>query len=141
MIKVASYIGNKWGGKYLRAPDIVLQLMQCTAGKFPLLRDLAHGERYLNTGGADGFFIVTNFERTGDRQWYEIVNTSAEGKEDGCPTFLIEADFLRPAIKSTDISSLIVDKPDALVLDIPPETNLNKTKAKHYVTWGESKGF
>lgn len=41
LIKVARYIGNKWGGKYLRAPDIYWTILEKGKGKLVRLGDIA----------------------------------------------------------------------------------------------------
>ncbi len=33
LIKVVRYVGNKWGGKYLRAPDIYWTILEKGKGK------------------------------------------------------------------------------------------------------------
>jgi len=142
LIKTARYDGNKWGGKYLRAPDVFFAIVEKLKKIGRPLGDFVWGQRYLNTGGADGFFIFTTFREPRSGEYIEVANESKEGRERGSPTFLIEREFLRPAIKSTDIGNLVVTKPDALVLDIPPETaNLSRKEVYKYIKWGEAAGF
>ncbi|MDI6784411.1 MAG: Eco57I restriction-modification methylase domain-containing protein, partial [bacterium] len=45
LIKVAKYIGNKWGGKYLRAPDIYWTILEKGKGKLVRLGDIAEVRR------------------------------------------------------------------------------------------------
>ena len=58
-IMAGKYCGDKWGGRYLRAPEIFFLIL--SKGKDLLARPSKYftGERYLNTGGADGFYIPT----------------------------------------------------------------------------------
>lgn len=136
------YVGSKWGGKYIRAPDIFFSILERSSGRTRPLGDFLRGERYLNTGGADGFFIITKFSATADQRFYEITNVSKEGRKNGSPTFLVEREFARPAVKSTDIPSLWLREPDALVLDIPTDPRrVQGTKALEYIRWGEQVGF
>lgn len=132
------YAGNKWGGKYLRAPDIFFGIIDMKE-KFVNLETLVKGQRYLNTGGADGFFIIRNYEKVDDNL-FKIKNVSKEGKEDNNPTFLVERKYLRPLITSSkNIPSLTVESPDAFVVVI--EENIDNSHIKSYVQWAETKGF
>ena len=49
----AKYTGDKWGGKYLRAPDIYWTILEKGKDFIRQLSVYFDGERYLNTGGAD----------------------------------------------------------------------------------------
>ncbi|MFN3996144.1 MAG: Eco57I restriction-modification methylase domain-containing protein, partial [bacterium] len=44
------YIGNKWGGKYLRAPEIYFKILEKGKGKLVILNSIAHLQRGLVTG-------------------------------------------------------------------------------------------
>ncbi len=44
------YIGNKWGGKYLRAPEIYFKILEKGKGKLVRLGDIADLQRGLVTG-------------------------------------------------------------------------------------------
>jgi hypothetical protein len=144
LIKTACYIGNKWGGKYLRAPDIWHKISEAARDRTVSLGKLVEGQRYLNTGGANGFFIITKFGLSSDEKCYLITNTSKEGREDGNPEFLIEREFTHPLIRSSSLSTLWLNRSqtDALVIDIPPdESTIRHSKALEYIRWGERKGF
>jgi len=142
LIKVARYVGNKWGGKYLRAPGVFYRLSESGYGRTVPLGVLVRGQRYLNTGGANGFFIIKTFCDAPDARYYQITNNSKEGLEDGAPQFLIEKEFTHRLIKASNPSTLWITSTDALVLDIPVEQRgIRNTKAALYVKWGESKGF
>jgi len=69
------YEGNKWGGKYLRAPDIFFTIMEKGKHLIAEMSAFFEGERYLNTGGADDFFIISNVV-SGDKNsdFYEVTN-------------------------------------------------------------------
>jgi hypothetical protein len=142
LIKTARYISNKWGGKYLRAPEIFFTILEKLRDCGKPLGEFVWGQRYLNTGGADGFFIFTKFNILPSGDYIEVINDSKEGRMHGSPKFVIEREFLRPAIKSTDIDKLVVTNPDALVLDVPPDTpSLQRKAVYEYIKWGESVGF
>ena len=57
LIKVARYIGNKWGGKYLRAPDIYWTILEKGKGKLVPLGTIAKVRFGLKTGVDDWFYL------------------------------------------------------------------------------------
>jgi hypothetical protein len=63
--KQGKYTGNKWGGKYLRAPDVFFTILEKSQNKLMKLGKEAKVETYLNTGGADDFFIVKKVASSG----------------------------------------------------------------------------
>lgn len=141
--KAGKYEGNKWGAKYLRAPEIFFSIIRKNSDKINKIGKYFRGERYLNTGGADGFYIITELKKI-DEQYVKIRNTSKEGKESGCPEFIVESKFFKPLIK--DITKYdkkpIINKSDAWVLNLPLKKNqLKNLRIKEYVLWGEKKKF
>lgn len=76
--KEEQYTGDKWGGKYLRAPDAYWSLMETHRDKLIRLGDIADIRRGFTTGANEFFFV-----------------SGEQAKERG-----IEPDFLVPAIKS-----------------------------------------
>jgi len=137
---VGKYTGNKWGGKYLRAPDIYFICQEKQKNQEIKLGHLFEGERYLNTGGADGFFILTNIQKY-DNEYLIIKNLSREGKKNGSPSFKIKKRYLKPLIKDITKSEkkIIIEKSDAYVLNIDTEKLDNEIKK--YIKWGEKVGF
>jgi len=137
---VGKYAGNKWGGKFLRAPDIYFTCLARQNGHEVLLGSLFDGERYLNTGGADGFFILTDVKKIDDT-YSEITNTSIEGKKNGYPKFRIENKYLKSLIKDVtkDNKRIEIKKPDAWVLNI--EDSKPDIETTKYILWGEKVGF
>lgn len=133
------YVGNKIGGKYLRAPDIFFTISEKGKGKLVRLGDIAEVETYLNTGGADGFFIVE--DAGGDDKIKLIRNRSKEG---GGRVFELEAKFVRPFIKSPDeVNRLIISPSNArwLLVVLPSDEQQLTERARKYLAWGESVGF
>jgi hypothetical protein len=57
LIKTARYIGNKWGGKYLRAPDIFFTILEKGKGKLVRLGDIAEVRFGIKTGANDFFYL------------------------------------------------------------------------------------
>ncbi|WCJ60931.1 Eco57I restriction-modification methylase domain-containing protein [Fontisphaera persica] len=56
-IKTAHYEANKWGGKYLRAPEIFFTILEKGKGKLVRLGDIADVRRGITTG-ANRFFYL-----------------------------------------------------------------------------------
>ena len=136
----AQFGEGKWGGKYLRAPDIYHSLVETASRSNFKLSDFVRGERYLNTGGADGFFILTDVlpARPG---FMKAIIRSKEGLEKGTPQFLIETQFLRPGYRRNNSNRLEIDVPDCYILAIPPHVDLQKFEVSKYIEWGEDVGF
>lgn len=138
LIKVVRYIGNKWGGKYLRAPDIYWTILEKGAKYIDSISNYFDGERYLNTGGADGFFIITNAkQRTKGRM--EIFNDKVEGNNKPF-SGEIENEYLIPLIKDytkTDKCIEILGY-DAYCLVV---NSTISPSVKEYIKWGEKQGY
>jgi hypothetical protein len=137
LIKSARYLGNKWGGKYLRAPDIFFTILEKGKGKLVRLGDIAEVRRGFTTGANEFFYL----EPTGGLapQGYLHVRNSAgwEGE--------IEEEFLKPVIKSPRECRSILIKPEDLRYKIfmchRDKAALKGTAALEYIRWGESQGY
>jgi hypothetical protein len=55
--KTAQYIGNKWGGKYLRAPEIYWKILEKGKGKLVKLGDIAEVRFGIKTGANEFFYV------------------------------------------------------------------------------------
>ncbi|MGB8657596.1 MAG: N-6 DNA methylase [Candidatus Zixiibacteriota bacterium] len=121
-----TYVGSKWGGKYLRAPDIFFKILEKVRvgayGHTPLLvplKDVAEVRRGFTTG-ANEFFYIT---------------------EEQIKAHMIEKEFLKPVIKSPRESSTILLKSDdlkfkALMLH-KDRKELKRKNVLKYILWGE----
>ena len=133
------YKGNKWGGKYLRAPDIYFTIMSKGKSLIKQLSFYFEGERYLNTGGADGFFILTKVTKERDGL-YHVFNdhTVVPGSVpfDG----QIEEKYLVPLIKdyTKNDKRIEIHGHDAYCLVIKEQPS---QLAKKYIKWGEAQGY
>lgn len=135
----ASYPGGKWGGKYIRAPEIFWTILEKGKNLAHPLSEYFVGERYLNTGGADGFFILTNVTKS-SRGFCHVFN-NALIKPSGKPfDGEIEEHYLVPLIKDFtkydkraeihgfDAYCLVVSgRPSSIV--------------KKYIEWGQAQGY
>jgi hypothetical protein len=131
------YIGDKWGNKYLRAPDIFFGILEKGQSFITQFSNYFDGERYLNTGGADDFFIINDFCEDGD--YFRIFNDKAEGNNASF-SGKIEKKFFKPLIK--DITKkekhIIVKEADSLCLVINDKLSKNVTQ---YIEWGEKNKY
>ena len=119
----AKYTGDKWGGKYLRAPDIYWTILEKGKDKLVRLRDVAKVRRGFTTGANDFFYL--NAEQI--KEWE------------------IEDEFLKPVIKSPrECKSILID-PSQLKFKLfmcgKDKADLAGTTALEYIEWGESQEF
>lgn len=117
------YTGNKWGGKYLRAPDIYWTIIEKGKDKLVRLGDIAEVRFGIKTGANDFFYL----DEVRARQWE------------------IEPEFLVPVIKSPrECRSILIDPrtlKSKLFLCHKSKAELKGTKALAYIEWGELQGF
>ncbi|HVB22108.1 MAG TPA: DNA methyltransferase [Ktedonobacteraceae bacterium] len=117
------YGGNKWGGKYLRAPDIYWAILTKCRDKLVRLGDIAEVRFGIKTGANEFFYL----DEAKARQWR------------------IEDEFLRPVIKSPrECKSILID-PAALKTRLfvchKSKADLKGTAALAYIEWGEKQGY
>ncbi|MCL0049258.1 Eco57I restriction-modification methylase domain-containing protein [Dehalococcoidia bacterium] len=114
------YSGDKWGGKYLRAPDIFLRLWEkCESLLVPLPR-LVHKDYGIKPGCVDFFYVSPDTQTN----------------------FGIEDEFLVPIINSSRHIDSVYFYPNAkLFYCHEPKSKLVGTGALRYIEWGEEKGY
>ncbi len=117
------YAGDKWGGKYLRAPDIYWTLLEKGKDKLVRLGNIAEVRFGIKTGANKFFYLDT--ERI--QEWG------------------IEAEYLKPVIKSPrECKSIRVD-PSQLKFKLfmchADKAALAGTAALEYIEWGEKQGY
>ncbi len=131
------YVGDKWGGKYLRAPDIFFTILEKGRGKLVRLGDIAEVRFGIKTGANDFFYLepVGPGSRPGLLRMRNGVGWEGE----------IEEEFLKPVIKSPRECRTIVINPDNLRYRIfmchKSKEELKGTKALEYIEWGEKQGY
>lgn len=134
-----AYLGNKWGGKYLRAPDVFFVVLQKGSALLKQLSEYFEGERYLNTGGADGFFVLTDVAESSS-QCFLIQNSNVTQR--GAQPFEgeIEKKFLVPLVKdfTKNDKRLDIKGFDAHCFVVKDELT---SRAKEYIRWGEQQGY
>lgn len=113
------YVGDKWGGKYLRAPDIFFTILEKGKGKLVKLGDIAEVRFGIKTGVNEFFYLTEAM--------------IAEWK--------IEEEFLKPVIKSPrECKSIVVDPKNLkfkIFLCNKTKAELAETNALKYIEWGE----
>lgn len=123
LIKVARYIGNKWGGKYLRAPEIYWTILEKGKGKLVRLGNIAEVRRGFTTGANEFFYL----DKEKISEWE------------------IEEEFLKPVFISPRECSSVEIKPEELhnrAFVCHKEIDaLNGTSALLYIKWGEKQQF
>jgi type I restriction-modification system DNA methylase subunit len=116
------YGGDKWGGKYLRAPDIYWKITENLQSQQPKrLRQIAAVKRGV-TSGVNEFF---HFDGAKAREWG------------------VERRYLRPLIKTPrDYYGIRIPGSEVLLFWCQDERkDLKGTKALEYIEWGEAQGF
>jgi len=118
-----TYAGDKWGGKYLRAPDIFYTILEKGKDKLVRLGDIAEVRRGFTTGANEFFYLD-------DKKIAE---------------WGIEKEFLKPVLKTgKDSRTIIIEKKllrTKLLLVQKEKRDLKGTNALKYIEWGEKNGF
>ena len=123
MNKKAKYAGDKWGGKYHRAPDLYWHILEKGKDKLIRVGNIATIRRGVTTG-ANKFFVL-----------------------DDATVLLkdIESEFIGPIIAyPKDVKSLLIypeQLPTQLFMCRKKKNTLQGTSALGYIEWGESQGF
>ncbi len=159
------YGGNKWGGKFLRAPDIFFTILKKGKGKLVRLGDIAEVRRGFTTGANEFFYVEDITDKISEQALERVENlkglrTLKEIKErelrvikpskwgsnaKDYKLFLVEAEFLKPVIKSPRELKTIVVKEEDLKYRVfmcnKTEEELQGTFAFDYIKWGEREGY
>ena len=154
------YIGSKWGGKYLRAPDIYFTILEKGKGKLVRLGDIAEVRRGFTTGTNEFFYIEDVTDKIQSSQIKSKIKNIGdfsnvkEIKEAGLRIiynkkddsyWLIEKEFLKPIIKtSRECKSIIVELKNLkykVIVCCKSKNELNRSKLLDYIKWGETQGY
>lgn len=115
LIKVERYLGDKWGGKYLRMPDSLRFILDKSKSRLVNLQQLISYDYGLKPGIVEFFYLT----------------------EERIKEFKIEQQFLRPILNSSRGISGYVAKPNAYVFWChEPLQNLRTKGAGRYIKWG-----
>ena len=117
------FVGDKWGGKHLRPPDIYHHLLDRYGDKLVRLGDIATVKLGILTGANDFFFLSP-----------EIIEKWG-----------IEENFRRPVITSPQESRSLIIDPSTLSRQVfmchSDKKDLPGAGALDYIQWGESQGY
>ncbi len=117
------FVGDKWGGKYLRAPDIYHQILDKYGDKLVRLGDIAAIRRGVTTGANDFFYLTP-----------EVI-----------AGFGIEPEYCRPVMTTPQESRRIAVNPAALPRRLfmchRDKADLAGAGALAYIEWGEQQGY
>ncbi|MBP9017526.1 MAG: Eco57I restriction-modification methylase domain-containing protein [Paludibacteraceae bacterium] len=141
------YIGNKWGGKYLRAPEIYFKILEKGKDKLVRLGDIAEVRRGFTTGVNEFFYLkpvditVKEVVEIAEKNPHALIRVKNGAGWEG----EIEAEFLKPVIKSPrELKTIMVRIEDLNYLVFMCHKNkedLKDKKALEYIEWGESKEY
>lgn len=131
------YTGTMWGGRYLRSPDIFIDIQANCKNKLLRLNKIVDVETYLNTLGSDDFFFVSILE-SGNR--LSKISSRIDNK-----SFIVENEFLTDLIESPrEIKSILIKgnfKTKLFRKPLEEYCKMKKTKAYEYIEFGRKKGF
>jgi len=123
MLKARRYVGDKWGGKYLRAPEIFFTILEKGEGKLVRLGEIAEVNEGRPTGANDFFYVPKH--------------TATE--------FGIELEFLHEGLMKTRGFNRFVIRPadiDRFFLSVDlPRDQLKGTNVLRYIEYGEEQGL
>jgi hypothetical protein len=117
-MQLGQYVGDKWGGQYLRAPDILFAVLEKGKGRLLRLGDIVEVNEGRPTGANDYFYVPT---RTVQQ-------------------FGIEGKYLSPALMKTrgkaflEIKDHIIER---YFLSLPRDGSWRDDKVAEYVRYGE----
>lgn len=113
------YEGDKWGGKYLRAPDIFLTILQKGKDQLIPFKQIAKFNFGIKSGVNDFFY----FDKELEKVW------------------AIEKKYLKPIIKSPRESKKIIlsaeDLDNKILICNKKKSELKDTNILEYINWGE----
>lgn len=137
-----SYEGNKWGSKYLRAPDVFYTILNKGKDKLINLEEIAEVKRGYTTGVNDFFYLPNRFFdlKKGNNN-YELVPKKNDLPKD----LMIENEYLEPVLKSPKECKSIIVEPSDLKFKVfvcnKSKKELKGSGALKYIEWGEKQKF
>jgi hypothetical protein len=121
--ETGDYAADKWGGKYLRSPEIYWKIIEKAGDKLVRLGDIADVRFGIKTGANDFFYL----------------------DEEKIAQWGIEEEYLKPVLRSTrEIESIYINESLTnykIFICHKPKSGLSGTNALRYIEWGEEIGF
>jgi len=120
---IGKYTGDKWGGKYLRAPDIFFTILEKNKNKLIKLKKVAKVQRGITTGCNEFFYL----DKLTKERWK------------------IEKEYTVPAILKTDeLKYINITKHSSKGYFFwcnKNKTSIKNTNALKYINWGEKQSI
>lgn len=154
------YTASKWGGKYLRAPDIYFTILKKGKDKLVRLGDIAEVRRGFTTGANEFFYIedvtdkiqisqikpkIKNMEDFSNIKEIKETGLRIAYNKKGDVYWLLEEEFLKPVVKSSRECKSIMVKIEDLKYKVfmcnKSKRELKRTKAIEYIVWGEKQKY
>jgi len=154
------YNGSKWGGKYLRAPDIYFTILKKGKDKLVRLGDIAEVRRGFTTGANEFFYVedvtdkidyfqirskIKNMGEFSNIKEIKEVGLRIAYNKKGDNYWLLEEEFLKPVIKSPrECKSIMIKREDIkfkVFMCHNPKKKLKNTKTLEYIRWGEKRKY
>ena len=159
------YEGNKWGGKFLRAPDIFFTILKKGKGKLVRLGDIAEVRRGFTTGANEFFYVEDWTDKIDESQLERVENLhdlkslrEIEKKElrivkpskwgnnaRDYKLFLVEAEYLKSVIKSPrELKTIVVREEDLkfkVLMCNKSKRELKDSLVLDYIKWGEKQKY
>ena len=129
-IKIAKYISNKWGAKYLKAPEIYWVIVEKYGDKLIPLNKVAEICRGITTGCNEFFFL----EPTGEEAEDDFVHLANGDGWSG----ILERSVLRFGVQKVKECETPVFQPKKFLFCPPDKLPLC---AKKYIQYGEDMGY
>jgi len=144
--KIGTYKGGKWGGKYLRAPDIFFTILEKGKDKLIRLGDIAEVRFGIKTGCNEFFYLkpigmtVKEVVEKSEKNPEMLITVQNGAGWEG----ELEAEFLKPVIKSPrELKTIEVRLEDLNYLVFmchKEKKDLEGTNALKYIEWGQKQG-
>jgi len=135
LIKLGKYEGDKWGGKYLRAPEIYWEILEKAGDKLVSLGEIAEVRRGYTSGANDFFYVTISHVADGvaticcdDGTQHTIEEHYV--KE---PVLVKAKEIVRPKLRPEDFAYRLVDIPEL-------RGSRQSPHAAEYVAWSEAPG-
>ncbi len=131
------YEGNKWGGKYLRAPDIFFTILEKGKGKLVRLGDIAEVRFGIKTGCNEFFYLPNkHFDIKKEGCYYALIPKSEKYPEH----IKIEKEYLTPVIispRDVDRIAFGVNDIGNFVFFCNAEAKKKSAGVQQYIKFGE----
>lgn len=137
-LEARKYEGNKWGGKFLKAPEIFFTILEKGWKRLVKLWDISDVKRWFTTWVNEFFYLPNNTFTIQEKDNFVLSNT------ENWQIIEVEKEFIKKVIKSPKDCSIwkIQDSNlDTYVFYAKIWEDIKKYKAFDYIKWWESMWF